>query len=73
MAKVLRMSFKTEAGRTVSISLNDPVDPLDPSAVEDAMDKVIDGDIFSSSSGDITTKYKAETIETTVESVLDFT
>ena len=30
MAKVLRMSFQNAQGRTVSVSLREPVDPLDP-------------------------------------------
>lgn len=73
MAKVLRMSFQNAQGRTVSVSLREPVDPLDPVDVSSCMDKIVIGNIFNTSGGDIVAKLKAETIETTVESVIDFT
>ena len=69
---VLRMSFQTEHGRTVSINLLDPVDPLDAGAVGDCMDKIVVGDIFNTSSGAIQAKLKAETVSTTTTSVVDY-
>ncbi|MEW5922293.1 MAG: DUF2922 domain-containing protein [Bacillota bacterium] len=73
MAKVLRMTFQNAQGRTVSINLQDPVDPLDAADVSACMDKVVIGNIFSTSGGDIIAKLKAETIETSVETVVDYT
>ncbi|HAP31987.1 MAG TPA: DUF2922 domain-containing protein [Firmicutes bacterium] len=72
MARVLRMFFENAHGQTVNISLREPVDPLDAAAVNSVMDKVVLGNIFSTGGGDIIAKLRAETIETTVESVLDF-
>ncbi|MEW5920675.1 MAG: DUF2922 domain-containing protein [Bacillota bacterium] len=73
MAKVLRMSFQNAQGRTVSINLREPVDPLNPAVVSSCMDKVVVGNIFNTSGGDIIAKLKAETVETTVETVIDYT
>lgn len=69
---VLRMSFQTAHGRTVSINLLDPVDPLEANAVSACMDKVVTGDIFDTSSGAIQAKLKAETVSTTTTSVVDY-
>lgn len=73
MAKVLRMSFQNAQGRSVSINLREPVEPLNPVVVGSCMDKVIIGNIFNTSGGDIIAKLKAETVETTVETVIDYT
>ncbi|MEW5920993.1 MAG: DUF2922 domain-containing protein [Bacillota bacterium] len=73
MAKVLRMSFQNAQGRTVSINLREPVDPLNAADVGSCMDKVVIGNIFNTSGGDIIANLKAETVETTVETVIDYT
>ena len=72
MTRVLRMSFQTAGGRTVSISLREPVDPLNAADVDSVMDKVVTGNIFSTASGDIAAKLRAEVIETSVDTLLDF-
>ncbi len=72
MAKVLRMSFRNTEGRTVSINLREPVEPLDPAEVSACMDKVVAGNIFNSSGGEIIAKVKAEKIETSVETIVDY-
>lgn len=73
MAKVLRMTFQNAGGRAVSINLREPVEPLDPIDVGACMDKIVVGNIFNSSGGDIIAKLRAETIETSVETIVDFT
>lgn len=73
MAKVLRMSFQNAGGRAISVNLREPVDPLNPVLVGTCMDKVVVGNIFNTSGGDIVSKLKAETIETSVETVVDYT
>ena len=62
MNKTLQLVFSTEEGRTVSMSLSDPVEPVDAQDVEDAMDLIIAKDIFETSSGIITGKVRANLV-----------
>ncbi|OPX85521.1 MAG: hypothetical protein A4E53_03515 [Pelotomaculum sp. PtaB.Bin104] len=66
MAKVLRMSFKNEGGNTVSISLDAPRDNLTEAEVQAAMDLVISKNIFTSTGGNLVSKFDAKIIDTTV-------
>ena len=66
MAKVLRLSFKNEGGNTVSISLDAPREDVTEAEVVTAMDLVITKNIFTSTGGNLATKYDAKIIDTTV-------
>ncbi len=69
---VLRMIFENAEGRSVSINLQDPVDNPDAVAVGACMDKVLMGNIFDSSGGNLTAKLRAEVVSTTTTSVVDY-
>ncbi len=69
---VLRMIFENAEGRSVSINLQDPVDNPDAVAVGACMDKVLLGNIFNSSGGNLTAKLRAEVVSTTTTSVVNY-
>ncbi|MGY4690834.1 DUF2922 domain-containing protein [Salibacterium sp. K-3] len=71
MSKRLEMRFSNEEGRNVTVSLDAPVEPADPQAVETAMDAVLNEDIFFSSGGSITAKRDARIVERTVDTVYE--
>jgi predicted DNA-binding protein (UPF0251 family) len=64
ITRTLRMSFRNEAGKTVSISLDNPKEDLTAAAVEAAMDLIIAKNIFTTSGGDLVSKYDAKIIST---------
>ena len=72
MDKTLQLVFRTEEGRTVTISLADPVEPVVAQDVEDVMDLIIAKDIFHTNSGAITGKVRATLIARDATSVLEF-
>lgn len=66
MAKQIELQFFNEEDRTVTLSLSDPVEPVDPSAVNAAMDEIIYTNAFTSSGGDLISKKGARLVERTV-------
>ncbi|MFT8318032.1 MAG: DUF2922 domain-containing protein [Sporolactobacillus sp.] len=52
--KKLNLVFQNEAGKSVTLSLNDPVEPVNPAAVKDAMNEVIARNVFTSTGGALT-------------------
>jgi hypothetical protein len=69
MAKVLELQFLNQEDKTVTIRLDAPVEPVDPAAVEAAMDAVIAQNIFTSSGGDYTSKKGARIVDRTVNEI----
>ncbi len=53
MAVTLQMSFVTELGRTVSISIPDPKPGVTEAEVQQAMQTIIDENVFTSASGNL--------------------
>lgn len=53
MAVTLQMSFATELGKTVTISIPDPKPGLTEAEVRLAMQAIIDKDVFTSASGSL--------------------
>jgi len=70
--KTLQLVFSTEEGRTVSMSLADPVEPVNAQDVEDVMDLIIQKDIFQTASGAINGKVRATLIARETTSILEF-
>lgn len=52
MAKVLEMIFVTKEGQSATISVDNPKEPVSVNTVKLAMEKVIAGNVFVTSSGD---------------------
>lgn len=67
--KNLELIFKNEQDKTVRITLQSPVEPVDSEAVVAVMDQIIAENIFFSSGGDWTEKAGARLISRTVEDI----
>lgn len=67
--KQLELKFLNEDGKTVTYSLDNPVDPADPEAVTEAMDEIITQNAFETSGGELVEKKSARIVERTVEDI----
>ncbi|HWO77384.1 MAG TPA: DUF2922 domain-containing protein [Bacillus sp. (in: firmicutes)] len=66
MAKTLELEFGTQMGKVSRISINDPIEPVDPVAVELAMNTILTQNIFQSNSGDFVSILGARLVERNV-------
>ncbi|WLR47134.1 DUF2922 domain-containing protein [Halobacillus litoralis] len=64
--KKLELKFLNEEGKTVTISLDDPVEPVDTAQVTAAMDAIIAQGCFYSNGGDFVEKKEARIVERNV-------
>ncbi|GGD08578.1 hypothetical protein N780_08410 [Pontibacillus chungwhensis BH030062] len=69
MAKKLEMKFENQDGRTVTISLDDPIEPVDVVALNAAMDEIVTQNCFTSSGGDLVSKKEARIVERNVADI----
>ena len=69
--KVLRLTFLTNLGKTLTIIIPNPKPDLTKTEVENVMDTVIAKNIFMSSSGEIVAKRDARVIDTTTNDLYD--
>lgn len=67
--KKLELIFENEEGKTVTYSLDNPIDPADVVAVEAAMDEIVTQNVFSTSGGNIVAKKGARIVERTVTEI----
>ena len=67
--KRLELIFENEMGKNVTYSLDEPIEPADPVAVNAAMDTIIEQNTFTSSGGDIIKKKAARIVERTVDDI----
>lgn len=69
MEKTLELQFENEYGKVVTISLNNPVEPIDPALVSESMDIIIAENAFTSSGGNLVKKRAARIVTRTVEEI----
>ncbi|MED1863873.1 DUF2922 domain-containing protein [Fictibacillus nanhaiensis] len=69
MAKVLELQFLNQENKTVTIRLDAPIEPVDPAAVNAAMDTVIAQNTFTSSGGNYTSKKGARIVDREVSDI----
>jgi len=69
--KTLRMVFRNQEGKNVTISLDNPRENLTAAEIEAAMDMVIARNIFTSSGGDLVTKQDIKVISNTTNDLFD--
>lgn len=69
MAKKIELIFKNELGGNVTLSLDNPTEPVDPVQVAQVMDQVITEGAFISSGGSLVSKYAARIVERNVADV----
>jgi hypothetical protein len=66
MAKTLELVFATKEGKTASLSIEDPKEPVDTNQIKLAMDQIIAANVFTSSSGEYVGKKGARVVERNV-------
>jgi len=67
MTKRLELRFRNESGTTATISLDDPIEPVDPEVVKQAMLEIISQDVFNSPGGSLVEIDRAQVVERTVD------
>lgn len=67
--KTLELLFKTSDGRTVRITLRDPIEPVDPVTVGSVMDTILAQNIFQTSGHDWVSKAGARLQDRTVTEI----
>ncbi|WP_010530118.1 DUF2922 domain-containing protein [Lentibacillus jeotgali] len=67
--KKLELKFLNEDEKTVTYSLEQPVEPADPAAIKAAMDEIINQNAFTSSGGDLVSIKEARIVERNVEEI----
>lgn len=67
--KKLELKFLNVDRKTVTYSLEKPLEPVDPAAVKSAMDEIIAQNAFSSSGGDLLSIKSARIVERNVEDI----
>ncbi len=69
MLKKIELKFENEEGKTVTFSLDNPVEPVDPAQVSAAMDTILNENAFFSSGGDLVAKKSARIVERNVSEI----
>ncbi|MEH7224646.1 DUF2922 domain-containing protein [Bacillus sp. JJ1566] len=69
MAKTLEMQFINEDGKTATVSIENPKEPVDELAISAAMDVIVSTNAFLTRGGPIVAKKGARVVERNVESV----
>lgn len=69
--KSLRMVFRNQAGKNVTITLGNPRSGLTAAQIEAAMDLIIARNIFTSSGGDLVSKQDIRIIDSTTSDLYD--
>jgi hypothetical protein len=70
-SKTLRMVFRNQAGKNVTVSLDNPRSDVTSAEIEAAMDLVIARNIFTSSGGDLVSKQDIRIIDSTTDDLYD--
>lgn len=63
--QVLRLSWRNQAGRIYSMTINNPVNTITPEQIETFMNMVVTKNIIQSSGGDLTAPADAHLVDTT--------
>lgn len=69
MSKTLVMTFLTQEGKTVSLSVKDPKDNLTKEQINAAMDTIITSNILFTDSGDLIKKDSANIVDRNVNEI----
>jgi len=67
--KKLELKFRNQTGKIVTYSIDNPIEPVDPAAVNVAMDEIITQNAFTSAGGDLIEKHSARLVEHNVEEI----
>lgn len=67
--KRLELIFENEDGKKSTYSIDNPIEPADAEAVENAMDEIVEQDLFMTSGGRLVKKVEARIVERTVTEI----
>jgi len=63
------MNFLNTDGKLAKVSIENPIEPVNPVALEQAMDQLIASNVFSTPGGDLVQKRGARVVERNVVEV----
>lgn len=72
MNRTLQLVFLNLAGNRVSINIPEPLDDLDPQAVEQAMDQILAADVVITSGGGLVSKVRAVVVSRDEDPIIEF-
>ncbi|MBN6205772.1 DUF2922 domain-containing protein [Ralstonia pickettii] len=67
--KKLELKFRNEEDKIVTYSLDNPIEPVDPAAVNEAMDEILAQNVFTTSGGELVAKASARVVEQNIEDI----
>jgi hypothetical protein len=70
LAKTLQLQFLNQENKTVTISVDNPIEPVDTVALNAAMDTIVSSNVFVSAGGDLVSKKGARIVERNVSDVV---
>jgi hypothetical protein len=70
LAKTLQLLFLNQESKTVTISIDNPIEPVDTLALNTAMDAIVLNNVFVSAGGDFVGKKGARVVERNVTDIV---
>lgn len=69
MMKRLELRFLNEDGGIVSLTIDDPIEPANPQAINAVMDEILAQNVFVSNGGEFVEKHSARIVERNVQEI----
>lgn len=63
MAKTIELIFTCTNGKTSKLSVENPIEPVDPQAVKQVMEQIISANVFSGTNGEFVSISEARLVE----------
>ena len=63
MAKSIELHFNSSLGKVVKLSVDSPIEPIDPIKVKEVMDLIVSANIFAGNTGTFVSPKEARLVE----------
>ena len=63
MAKTIELHFTNSFGKITKLSVDNPIEPIDPVAVKLVMDQIVAANVFGGTNGDLVAAAEARLVE----------
>ncbi|WP_428910021.1 DUF2922 domain-containing protein [Niallia sp. Krafla_26] len=63
MAKTIELHFTSNLGKVVKLSVENPIEPIDPVKVKQAMDSIVAANVFGGKQGTLVSPKEARLVE----------
>jgi hypothetical protein len=70
LAKTLQLQFLNQENKTVTIAIDNPIEPVDQLALNAAMDSILMANVFVTAGGDLISKKGARIVERNVAEIM---